>query len=48
MKYLIALWLAVTAPMVWASCTTHSYNYNGQYVTCTTCCYGSSCTTNCY
>ncbi len=39
---------ALTAPLVWASCSTHSYYYDGRYVTCTTCCYGSSCQTNCY
>ncbi len=47
-KALIALWLAASTTMVWASCTTHSYSMNGRYVTCTTCCYGGNCTTNCF
>ena len=32
-----------------ASCQYHTYTYpNGRMVTCTTCCYGSICNTNCY
>jgi hypothetical protein len=38
--------LAPTAAM--AACTTHTYFVNGRYVTCTTCCTGSYCNTNCY
>ena len=48
MKYLVAIWLIATASTVYATCTTSSYSYNGRYVTCTTCCYGSNCTTNCF
>lgn len=47
-KALIGLWLAATASLVWASCTTHTYFVNGKTVMCTTCCYGSNCTTNCF
>ena len=47
-NFLIAAWFAVSSSMVWAACTTHTYSQNGKYVTCTTCCYGSNCTTNCY
>ena len=47
-KLLIGAWLAATASMVWASCTTHTYTVNGRMVTCTTCCYGSNCSTNCF
>lgn len=39
----------VMAPVVaFAQCTTHTYYVNGKYTTCTTCCYGSQCNTNCY
>ncbi len=47
-KALIGAWLAVTASMVWASCTTHTYFANGRTIICTTCCHGSNCTTNCF
>jgi hypothetical protein len=47
-KIIIALTLAASATAVWASCTTHSYNMNGRFITCTTCCYGGNCTTNCF
>lgn len=47
-KVLIGIGLAATASLVWASCTTHTYWLNGRMVTCTTCCYGSNCTTNCF
>ena len=48
MKYLIAIWAICAASMAYASCTYHTYTQNGRTVTCTTCCYGNSCTTNCY
>lgn len=47
-KALIGIWLAVTATMVWANCTTHTIMQNGRMITCTTCCYGSNCTTSCF
>jgi hypothetical protein len=47
-KIIIALTLAASATAVWATCTTHSYTMNGRFVTCTTCCYGGNCTTNCF
>ena len=47
-KALIALWIAASSTMVWAACSTHTYTQNGRMVTCTTCCYGNNCTTNCY
>jgi hypothetical protein len=47
-KALIAIALAATATATWAACTTHSYTMNGRFITCTTCCYGSNCTTNCF
>ena len=46
--FLIAAWFAASSSMVWAACTTHTYSQNGKYVTCTTCCYGNNCNTNCY
>jgi hypothetical protein len=48
MKYIFALWLAVTAPLVYATCTTNSYCGPNGCVYCTTCCYGTNCHTNCY
>lgn len=48
MKYIFALWLAITAPFVYATCTYNTYCDQGRCVTCTTCCYGNNCNTNCY
>ena len=31
-----------------ASCRTHTYTVNGRMVTCTTCCMGNYCNTNCF
>jgi hypothetical protein len=47
-KALISIALAVTATATWAACNTHTYFINGRTVTCTTCCYGGNCTTNCF
>ena len=47
-KVIIGFYLATLATMTWASCTTHTYFTNGKTVVCTTCCYGSNCTTNCF
>lgn len=47
-KTFIGLWLAMTATLVWANCTSHQYYYNGRYVTCTTCCYSGNCNTTCF
>ena len=46
-KALIGVWLAVTALTTWAACTTQTTTYNGRIITCTTCCYGNNCNTNC-
>ena len=47
-KIILAAALAISPVLAWAACTTHSYWVNGKYTTCTTCCFGSNCTTNCY
>jgi hypothetical protein len=47
-KALIGVMAAVFASAVYATCTTHTYFGNGKIITCTTCCYGNSCTTNCF
>lgn len=48
-KSIIALLAGLTfAGSVYAACTTHTYIVNGRMVTCTTCCYGGNCTTNCF
>ena len=49
MKYLIAIWAISAASLAYASCTYNTIcNNYGRCVTCTTCCYGANCTTNCY
>jgi len=48
MKYLIAIWAISAASLAYASCTYHTYTQNGRMITCTTCCYGNQCSTNCY
>jgi hypothetical protein len=47
-KALIAIAIAAAATTAWAACTTHTIMQNGRVITCTTCCYGSNCTTNCF
>jgi hypothetical protein len=47
-KAIIGVWLGLSVTMVWASCSTNTYIMNGRVVTCTTCCYGANCTTNCF
>lgn len=48
-KNVIALALILCAnTAVFAACSTNTYSGNGKYVTCTTCCYGNNCNTNCY
>jgi hypothetical protein len=47
-KVFAAIALATAATTVWATCTTHTIMSNGRMVTCTTCCYGSNCTTTCF
>jgi len=47
-KVLAAIALATLATATWAACTTHTIMSNGRMVTCTTCCYGSNCTTTCF
>jgi len=34
--------------MVYAACSTHTYNIDGRMVVCTTCCYGNNCNTTCF
>lgn len=48
-KALIIGWLTATfSTLTWANCTTHTIMQGNKIVTCTTCCYGSSCTTSCF
>ena len=47
-KVIIGGYLALSSFTLWAACSTHTYYANGKYVTCTTCCYGNNCNTNCY
>jgi hypothetical protein len=47
-KVLAALGIALVTTGAWAQCSTHTYVINGRMVTCTTCCYGPSCSTNCF
>ena len=46
--FILAVALAVSPLVAVAACATHTYFVNGKMVTCTTCCYGSNCTTNCF
>jgi hypothetical protein len=49
MKTILALAALLAATTVaYASCSTHTYFVNGKIVTCTTCCNGPHCTTNCF
>jgi|GEM_PF-1980927 hypothetical protein len=49
MRNLIAFILVLAAnTSVFAACSTHTYNVNGKYISCTTCCYYGNCNTNCY
>jgi hypothetical protein len=55
MRRIVTLVVAVVATLVLglagnaaASCSTHTYFYQGQMVTCTTCCFGHNCTTTCF
>ena len=48
LKIAIATAIAMTAATTAWACTTHSIWSGGRYTTCTTCCYGNNCTTNCY
>lgn len=47
MKYLLAVVLFSIATISSAQISTHTYIVNGKMVTCTTTCYGNSCTTSC-
>jgi len=44
---LAGLFLFGLAGLAYA-CSTHTYILNGKVVTCTTCCAGQNCTTNCW
>lgn len=49
MKYVLAVIAALSiSTAAYAACTTNTTTYNGRMVTCTTCCYGGNCTTNCF
>ena len=48
-KLIIGIWLSMVATVVYANCTTQTYNINGKFTTCTTCCYGNgNCNTTCF
>lgn len=49
MKYIIAIWAIASASLAYAGCSSHSYQYNGRFVYCTTCCdsAGNNCNTYC-
>ena len=50
MKKKVLAFLAITAfaSAAYASCRTHTYMFDGQIVTCMTCCYGTNCNTTCF
>jgi len=47
-KAIAGIYLAMVASVVWASCTTQTVTYNGKIMSCTTCCNGPYCNTNCF
>jgi hypothetical protein len=47
-KYIVAVVLALSASAAYAACVTNTTFSGGRMVTCTTCCYGNNCTTNCF
>lgn len=48
-RILAAMGIALICTGAWAQCSTHTiFGSNGRTVICTTCCYGSNCTTNCF
>ena len=47
-KLIIGGYLALSSLSLWAACHTETIMYQGRMITCTTCCYGSSCNTNCF
>lgn len=47
-KYILAAVLALTATAAYATCYTNTtITQDGRMVICTTCCYGTNCTTTC-
>ncbi len=47
-RFLAALALATTATAAYAQCVTNTTWTGSRYVTCTTCCFGNVCNTNCF
>lgn len=47
-KLLIGAAAIAFAASTWANCSTQTYQYQGKFVTCTTCCYYGNCNTTCY
>jgi hypothetical protein len=47
-KSIVALLAGLSFAGAAMACTTHTYFVNGKMVTCTTCCVGGNCTTNCF
>ena len=46
-KIIIAIALSLTATAVYANCVTNTVISGGRMTVCTTCCYGTNCTTTC-
>ena len=46
-KIIIGVALALSAGVVYANCVTNTVISGGRMTVCTTCCYGTSCTTTC-
>lgn len=44
----LALVLTLSPVLAHANCTNHTYFVDGKIVICSTCCYGTNCTTSCY
>jgi hypothetical protein len=47
-RILAAFGIAMITTGAWAQCSSHTIFSGNRIVTCTTCCYGPNCTTNCF
>jgi hypothetical protein len=47
-KIAVGVLFSLVAGVAYSACSTHTYMINGRMVTCTTCCFGGNCNTNCF
>jgi hypothetical protein len=46
-KFIIGIAIALSAGVVYANCVTNTVFSGGRMTVCTTCCYGTNCSTTC-